>query len=363
MSVKEKGVEDKNTAQGAGRSLGHSQFLHRVLITVGIVILFGLAMALVWQTIDILLLVFAGAFFRLIPFASVELVSRFTRLRHGWALLVTLLLIAALLSGFGVVAAPRISDQVDQLRERLPQAVQRIQERALKTVWGKYLLLNGPGPTDLGASAGKIIASVSSAFSKTVEVVVGILVILVVAIYTAANPRPYVEGFLRLLPKMQRARGREILRDVAHALRSWMVGQFCRMAIIGILTGLGLWALGIPLALLIGILTGILDFVPIVGTILSAVPAVLFAFLESPTKALYVVLLYLCIHQAEAHLIMPLIQQRAVALLPVVTIVTLVLLERLFGFMGILLAAPLAVTVLLLVKRVYVDEALGDRGR
>src|SRR5207244_13318222 len=134
-------------------------------------------------------------------------------------------------------------------------------------------------------------------------------------------------------PKNSRARARESLHNHGHTLRYWMLGQLCSMAMVGILTGVGLWLLCIPLALLIGVLAGILDFVPIVGTILSAIPAVLLGFMESPTKALYVLLLYLGIHQAEAHLILPLIHQRAVSLPPVITIVVLVLLDRVFVFL------------------------------
>jgi predicted PurR-regulated permease PerM len=139
-----------------------------------------------------------------------------------------------------------------------------------------------------------------------------------------------------------------------------MLGQLCSMALVGTLTGVGLWMLGVPLAFLIGILAGILDFVPIVGTIVSGIPAVLLAFLNSPLTAFYVVLLYIGIHQIEAHLIMPLIQQRAIALPPVITIVALVLFERVFGFMGLLLAAPIAATIMVLVKAIYVEDLLGD---
>src|ERR1051326_4305778 len=337
-------------------------FAHRVAVAVGIVVLFAMLVALIWQTVDVVLMVFAGVLFGLILHAAAERVSRLTHLKHGWAVLITLLLLCIVIGGVSWLAAPRISDQVTELRQRLPEAIQRLVNTIQQTNWGKYLLQKAPSAADVAASTGKLFSSLGSVFSKTINVVVGMLVIFVVTLYTAVNPQVYVHGLLRLVPKNNRARAREILQSLGHTLRFWMLGQLCSMAIVGPLTGLGLWLLGIPLALLIGLLAGILDFVPIVGTILSAIPALLLGFLESPAKALYVLLLYTGIHQAEAHLILPLIQQRAVSLPPVITIVTLVLLDRLFGFLGLFLAAPIAATVILLVRMIYVEDILGDTG-
>ena len=337
-------------------------FAHRVAVAVGIVVLFAMLVALIWQTVDVVLMVFAGVLFGLILHAAAERVSRLTHLKHGWAVLITLLLLCIVIGGVSWLAAPRISDQVTELRQRLPEAIQRLVNTIQQTNWGKYLLQKAPSAADVAASTGKLFSSLGSVFSKTINVVVGMLVIFVVTLYTAVNPQVYVHGLLRLVPKNNRARAREILQSLGHTLRFWMLGQLCSMAIVGTLTGLGLWLLGIPLALLIGLLAGILDFVPIVGTILSAIPALLLGFLESPAKALYVLLLYTGIHQAEAHLILPLIQQRAVSLPPVITIVTLVLLDRLFGFLGLFLAAPIAATVILLVRMIYVEDILGDTG-
>ena len=361
MGTKETDGKQPPEDDRAGEAGKETRFVHRVAIAVGIVLLFALVVALIWQTIDVVLMVFAGVLFGLILNAAADRVSRLTHLKHGWSILLTLLIICIVIGGASWLAAPRISDQVTELRQRLPEAIQRLVNTIQQTSWGKYLRQKAPSAAEVAASTGKIFSSLGSVFSKTIDVVVGILVILVVTLYTAINPQLYINGFLRLVPKNSRARAREILHNLGHTLRYWMLGQLCSMAMVGILTGVGLWLLGIPLALLIGVLAGILDFVPIVGTILSAIPAVLLGFMESPARALYVLLLYTGIHQAEAHLILPLIQQRAVSLPPVITIVTLVLLGRLFGFLGLFLAAPIAATVILLVKMIYVEDVLGDR--
>jgi len=342
------------------RPLSDAHFVRRVVTTVGIVVLSALLVAFVWQTMDVVLLVFCGIQFGLILDAAASLLSRWLHLKQGWALFLTLVLILGTLGGAGLLAAPRVSEQIDELRQRLPEAIQRLSNTIQQTSWGRYLMQKGPSAADIAASTGKLFSSLASVFSKTVDVVVGTLVVLFVSLYTAVDPQLYIDGFLRLVPKRSRRRTRQILQNLGHTLRYWMLGQLCSMALIGTLTGIGLWLLGVPLALLIGIIAGLLDFVPIVGTILSAAPAVLLAFLVSPAKALYVILLYTGIHQAEAHLILPLIQQRAVSLPPVITIVTLVLLNRLFGFLGLFLAAPIAATVIVLVRMIYVEDILKD---
>src|SRR4051812_7239971 len=113
----------KNRSDGnSGRTMDYEQFVHRVLITVGIVTLFTLLLIFAWQTIDVLLLVYTGMLFGLILDALAGLVSRFTHLRRGVALLVSIMLICALLAFVSLLAVPRVSEQFGQFRERLPQA-------------------------------------------------------------------------------------------------------------------------------------------------------------------------------------------------------------------------------------------------
>src|SRR2546426_12045541 len=199
--------------------LNERQFVHRVLISVGFVVLVALLLVFVWKTIDVLLLVFAGILFGLILNSAAGRVSRYTRLKHGWALLVTILFLFGLATGLSLIAAPQVSDQFIQLRERLPQAIQRLSERVQQTTWGKYVMEKAPAPADIAASTGKFFSSITSVFSKTLEVIVAMLVIFVVTIYTAVDPELYINGFLHLVPKDKRLRARQILRDLGHTLR------------------------------------------------------------------------------------------------------------------------------------------------
>jgi predicted PurR-regulated permease PerM len=148
---------------------------------------------------------------------------------------------------------------------------------------------------------------------------------------------------------------------VGRTLRAWLVGQAVAMASIGVLTTLGLLALGIPLALSLGLIAALLEFIPFVGPVLSAVPAVLVAFAQSPMDAVWTALLYLVVQQVEGHVAMPLIQARAVALPPALTVAATVGMGMLFGFTGMLFATPLVAAAMVLVRMVYVEGLLESR--
>jgi len=132
------------------------------------------------------------------------------------------------------------------------------------------------------------------------------------------------------------------------------------MLINGSLTTAGLWLLGVPLAVSLGMLAGLLNFVPNFGPWIAAIPAVLIGFLQGPQQALNVALLYLVLQTIDGYVLTPLIDRRSVELPPVLTITAQVLLGLAFGFIGLLLASPLAAVVMILVKMVYVEDVLGD---
>ena len=142
------------------------------------------------------------------------------------------------------------------------------------------------------------------------------------------------------------------------ALRLWLKGQAIAMVVVGLLTGIGLWALGMPSAFALGLLAGVLEFIPFAGPIIAAVPAILLALAVSPELALWVMLLYFAVQQFEGNLLTPLVQQYAVDLPGVVLLFSLIGFGTLFGTLGVILAAPLAVVTMVLVKRLYVIETL-----
>ena len=179
---------------------------------------------------------------------------------------------------------------------------------------------------------------------------------LAASIYLALTPALYLNGILKLVPVSRQVEVRDTLSALGRALRLWLVGQLAAMAVVGTLVTLGLTVLDIPSALALGFMAGLFEFVPFVGPVTSAIPAVASGLTDSPRTALWVAGLYIVVQQAEGMLIQPLLQQRTVSLPPVLMIFAVLGFGVLFGPLGLLLATPLAVVCLVLVKKLWVRE-------
>jgi predicted PurR-regulated permease PerM len=188
--------------------------------------------------------------------------------------------------------------------------------------------------------------------------VASILILLFGGIFLAAQPRFYGIGAIKLIPSEKRGLMAEAMLESENALRLWLKGQVIAMAIIGVLTWVGFLIIGVQSALVLSIIAGMLEFIPYAGPIASGVPAVLVALVQSPELAVWTVLMYVVVHHIEAYVLQPLVQQYAVDVPAVVMLFSLLAFGMLFGLVGVLFAAPMAVVVYVMVKRLYVVEAL-----
>jgi predicted PurR-regulated permease PerM len=217
-----------------------------------------------------------------------------------------------------------------------------------------------PATDDLLGAGSGLLARAPSMLSTTFGVLTNTIVVVFVGLFAAAEPGPYVNGIVRLVPIPRRDRARAVLQAVGSTMRWWLVGRFIAMGAVFSLTWLGLWWLDVPLAFSLALLAGVLNFIPNVGPILSAVPAGLLALVASPQLALWVLLLYFVVQSIESYVLNPIVDRRTVWLPPVVTLVSQLALAVLFGFLGMALATPLAAVVTVLIKMLYVEDVLGD---
>jgi len=185
-----------------------------------------------------------------------------------------------------------------------------------------------------------------------------LIVVVFLGLYLAFQPGLYTRGIVRLFPKAKRPRMAEVLAETGETLQRWLVGRAILMVANGALTALGLWLLGIPMPFTLGLLAGLLNFVPNIGPILAGVPAVLIAWTQG--QALAVFGLYFVLQMADGYIFTPLVQQRTVSLAPALTILAQVLFGVLAGSLGLLLATPLTAAALVLVRRLYLEDVLGD---
>jgi predicted PurR-regulated permease PerM len=225
--------------------------------------------------------------------------------------------------------------------------------------WIERAIERLPSAGELLGAGGALSQITGYAFS-TFGALINAVIVLVVGIYFAAQPDLYSSGLKHLLPFRSRGRASEVLGVLDDALGRWLLGRFTLMLINGALTALALWLLGVPLAVALGVIAGVLNFIPNFGPFIAAVPAVLIAFIESPQLALYTALVYVVVQMLDGYVFTPIVDRKSVDLPPVITIAMQLLLGLLLGAMGLLVASPLAAVIMIAVKMLYVEDVLGD---
>ena len=337
-------------------------FARRVLVATLVVTGVLLLLLFIWYSADLLLLVFAGVLIAILLRTLTDFVQQQTRLSYGLSLTIVSLGLVVLIALTAWMVTDRIGEQMTQLRTLLPQAIQNVKAYIGRYAWAQNAIDNLPNPADWVATrGGTIISQLTGLASTTLGGIVNVLIVFIIGLYLASQPDLYSRGLNHLVPVGYRARLGEILNVTHDALQRWLLGRFALMFLNGGLTAIGLWLLGVPLAFTLGLLAGILNFVPNFGPWIAAVPAVLLGFLQGPRQALYVGLLYFLMQSIDGYLLTPLVDRRSVELPPVLTIVAQVLLGLAFGFVGILLASPLTAVAMILVKMLYVEDLLGDQ--
>jgi predicted PurR-regulated permease PerM len=326
-------------------------FVRRVLIVLGLATVFFL----VWQLRILLLMLFGAIVVASIFRAVADLLIKYGRLSNAVATGLSILLILGSIAALIALFGQQVGQQVQTLRETLPTAWRdleaRIGDMGLSDQLDRMMKsISTPGGGSL-SGFGRTLLSIGSGFAD-------LLVVIFAGIYLATQPNFYRIGAIKLVPPTRRKIAAEAMLESERALRLWLKGQALAMVVVGLLTGLGLWALGMPSAFALGLLAGLLEFIPFAGPIIAAVPAILIALAVSPELALWVTLLYVAIQQFEGNLLTPLVQQYAVDLPGAVLLFSLIGFGTLFGTLGVILAAPLAVVMMVLVKRLYVIETL-----
>ena len=333
----------------------------RVTIINGLAILFIALAAAIVLAADALLLVFACILCAILLYKLSEIMARRFHMNRKWALAIVVLVLAAIIGLGSWAMAPQISEQSSKLAKEIPAAVERLQSEVQQHPLLRRVASELPPPEQIVKQMGNMVPNAGLFFGGVLGAIGNVIIIIFVGIYFAASPQLYTNGAIRLVPQGKRPRAREVQQELGHTLASWLLGKAASMLIVGIATSIGLSMLGVPLALILGIIAGLLDFIPYLGPIMAGVPAVLLALSISPELALYTVLLFVGIQLVEGYVLQPLIEARAVDLPPALVVVMQLIFGTLFGFAGVALATPLAAGLAVLVKMLYVEDVLGDR--
>lgn len=308
-----------------------------------------LVLLFVWFEWKLIFLAFAGLLCALLLRTITVWIERHTRLVPGLAYLVTLLLLTAAIVGAAALIVPQAVTQLHQIVIDLPESLARMKDFLQQKGWGRTLLemLNRASQSmNLGGNAKAITGAVT-------ETVVDLIVVAVIGFFGALNPRGYEQGALLLFPPEHRERAREITEELLDRLRWWLLGQMVPMAALGVASMVTLWILGVHLAFILGLFTGLMVFVPYAGTILSGIPSVLMALQQGPWTALWVVILYSIFHLIEGYLLTPIVQKKAVRLPPVLTVLAQFFMWSFAGVLGVAVAAPLTAAGMVLTNELY----------
>lgn len=333
----------------------------RTLIQSSVAAAVVLLVMLLLNAAQVFLAIFGGGLIAILFHGTAKWISKQTGLPRVWALAVAIVA-PVLFSAIGLwLIAPNIAEQAAELADRMPKAVSQLQGQVRQYAWASRLLEHADRVRDALPGDSSMASTAAKFFSATFGGVGDFIFAWVVGLFLTITPAVYLKGVLHLVPLGQRDRAREVLNATGSTLASWLIAKITSMVAIGILTTLGLWIIGIDLALVLGVIAALLSFIPNFGPVIALIPAALIALVSGPDQLMYVVILYLCVQAFESYLLTPLLQQRLVDLPPALTISTQVLLGALTGILGIILATPITAAAMVMIKMWYVEDLLGDR--
>lgn len=325
------------------------EFVGRVLILMAI----GGIAAILWTLSDIILLAFAAILLAILLRVLASPLKIHLQIGDRPALALASLFVVLVLAAAVLWIGPALGEQLRLLYDRLPAAFAQLSERLQFGSFADFMKQAGSA-----SSISNLAARVISWGSTLLGAIASLAIVVFGGVYLAMDPKLYRDGFIKLVPEDTQPHIEATLDDSHEALKRWLVGQFAAMTIVGVLSGFGLWLAGVPSAMALGLITGIAEFVPIVGPLAAAVPTLIMASSQDMETILWAVAVLIAVQQIESNLVMPLIAERTVAVAPAVGLFSVVAMGVLFGPLGLFLGFPLAVVTDIAVRRLYVLDTL-----
>ncbi len=328
-----------------------TQFVRRLFIAAGI----GVLIVVLYLLLDLILVVFGAILVAMALRGLARPIAESCGLPNGWALLVACLGVVAVLAAGVLFLGPELVRQSQVLYQQLPGATERLM-REFQLGSLSEMVKSLSTASGVASLVGRILAWSSA----LIGALTSLALIIVGGLYLAANPRLYREGFVKLFPPSLHAHINTALDDIGTALSQWLKGQLLAMLLIGLLTGIGLWFVGLPSAFALAFMAGLFEFIPYIGPIAAAIPALLIASAQDTTTLLWTLAVVVGVQQIENTLIVPFIAQRMVSVPAAVGLFAVVAMGILFGPLGLLFGFPLAVMIDTAVRRLYVRDTLHE---
>ncbi|MBM7404603.1 MULTISPECIES: AI-2E family transporter [Sphingomonas] len=310
---------------------------------------FGLAIAagLVVLLIQPLLIIFGGLVFAAMLDGGVRLLGRVLPIGRGLRLMIVVLLALAFILGTFYLTGVQIAAQAEQLRSTL-----EIQGNRL-IAWANGMGLM-PGRSDLSGIVQQAMGSVgrlTSAVGTVFGAFTSLFMIMVIGLFVAMEPRIYDRGLQWMVPVGNRAEFAVTINRMATTMRRLLAGRLAGMLFEGVLTWLLLWIAGVPMALLLGIITGLLAFIPNIGAFISGVLMVAVGFSAGVDTGLWAIVIYFVVQTFDGYVLLPIVARRTVDLPPALTLSSQILASTLFGILGLALADPMVAMIKVALER------------
>jgi len=323
-------------------------FQKKVLLVAIVVILLWIIKA----TFNVLLLILAGALIALYFRGLSGLIHRKLHLSEKWSLPIAIIGSLILLILFFWLAGSKISQQVQQLSKTFPTTIEKAKQHLSQSTIGQQVLQK----VESGGSMQKATSTIKSFFRSTFGVLGDVYVILFLGLFFTAGPKSYINGFLALFTPKAKPKAKAITQKVGITLTKWLKGKLFSMLIVAVLTIIGLLIIGVPMAFTLGLIAGILNFIPNFGPLIALIPAVLIGLLEGPTTAMLVAGLYILVQILESNLITPQIQKRLIEIPPAIIIIAQLFMGVLTGGWGLVLATPIVAIIMVVVQELWVKR-------
>ncbi len=330
-----------------------------------------ISLVIIWQFRQILLLVFTAVIIAIALNSIVRSLVKKFHLSRGTSILIALVGVLLASTLFVIFIIPLFVNQLQELIKLIPVGFEKL------VLWINSFIENPPSwfpefdlellPNlteiyqQLSSLAPKIFSNFFTFFSNTTGIMLRLLLVLVLAIMFLAEPLAYRNLLLQLLPSSYRGRAKEILSKSETVLLAWLKGVSINSLFVALLCGVGLLLLKIPYVLAHAILAGVFNFIPNIGPTLSAVFPIAVALLNSPGKAIAVLLLYAIVQHLESYWFSPLVMKKQVDLLPAATLIAQIFFATFLGFLGLILALPLAVIVKTWAEEALIKDVLNNK--
>lgn len=328
--------------------------------TVSLAVLGATLLVLMFVAPDVPLVIFAGILLAVLISASGSWIAEILGIPPRGGIAVFMLLTILALAGIFTAFVPSVVAQVNDFIEQAPAAIEQLRKGVEDVPWLDRMLA---GVTSSGLFSGESGSMAAGAAVSTFTGLGNMVIVLFIGLFGALDPDLYRRGLLSLLAKPLRPRASEVMDEVSETLGHWLIAKLIAMTLVGVLTGVGLWMIGVSLPLLLGLIAGLLAFIPNLGPVMAAVPAMLLAVPQGGQAVLLVVVLFVVVQTVESYAVTPFLEQRTVSLPPALVIGAQLLMGLLFGLIGLILATPIAAVAMTVINAVYVEDYLNQENR